>query len=67
MEFTRKIMADGIRDAGPGWQPEGRFVQTREELLAYDYTEMNRLLSAFLDRMMRAYGQDASGQQPESR
>ena len=67
MEFTQKIMADGIRDAGPGWQPKGRFVQTREELLTYDYAEMNRLLSAFLDRMMEAYGQDASGQQPESR
>ena len=33
----------------------GRFVQTEEQLLAFDYSEMNALLSSFLDAMVEEY------------
>ena len=57
MEFTQDIIAAGIEDAGGKIRESGRFVQSAEELRAYDYTEMNRLLSSFLDAMMEDYRQ----------
>ena len=55
MEFTREIIAAGIEDVGGTIRRRGRFIQTAEALLAYDYTGMNRLLSAFLDAMAADY------------
>ena len=52
MEFDRQIIRDGLADVGGEIEAEGRFVQKSEALLAYDYTEMNRLLSTFLDSLM---------------
>ena len=49
MEFTRDIIAEGIKEAGADLKAGGRFVQTDEQLLSCDYTEMNALLSSFLD------------------
>lgn len=60
MEFTHEIMEKGIEDAGEGLEksrrPEDRFVQTIEELLAFDYAEMNALLSGFLDNLVKETG-----------
>ena len=60
MEFTHEIMEKGIEDAGEGLEksrrPEERFVQTIEELLAFDYAEMNALLSGFLDNLVKEAG-----------
>jgi hypothetical protein len=60
MEFTHEIMEKGIEDAGEGLEksrrPEERFVQTIEELLAFDYAEMNALLSGFLDNLVKETG-----------
>ncbi len=55
MEFTHDIMAAGIKDAGGVIKPDGRFVQSTEELLKYDYAEMNQMLSSFLDGLMDEY------------
>ena len=55
MEFTRDIIAAGIEDVGGTIRRRGRFIQSAEALLAYDYTGMNRLLSAFLDAMAADY------------
>ena len=55
MEFTQKIIAAGIEDAGGRLDCSGRFVQTEEQLLAFDYSEMNALLSSFLDAMVEEY------------
>ena len=55
MEFTHEIIAAGIDDAGGRINESGRFVQSADELLAYEYTEMNRLLSTFLDALMEDY------------
>jgi len=55
MEFTHDIVAAGIKDAGGRIMAEGKYVQTAEELLSYDYSGMNRLLSSFLDSMMNDY------------
>lgn len=55
MEFTHDIMKNGIRDAAEDLEKkhneENRFVQSIDELLAFDYTEMNALLSRFLDAL----------------
>ncbi|MBQ7488119.1 MAG: hypothetical protein IJT77_11560 [Clostridia bacterium] len=55
MEFTHEIIAAGLAEAGESIKNGGRFVQSAEDLLTYDYTEMNRMLSAFLDALAGAY------------
>ena len=55
MEFTRSIVAAGLEDAGGHLNCTGRFVQTEEQLLGFDYSGMNALLSGFLDAMTEAY------------
>lgn len=55
MEFTHDIMAAGLRDAGGQIKAKGPFIQSTEELLEYDYTEMNKMLASFLDAMMDDY------------
>lgn len=55
MEFTHQIVARGVEAAGASLTGSGRFEQTAGELLAYDYTEMNRMLSAFLDALVKNY------------
>lgn len=55
MELTHEIVAAGVRDAGRTLNGGGRYVQTAEELLAFDYTEMNALLSSFLDALTARY------------
>ena len=57
MEFTHDIIAKGIQNAKESLirQEAERFVQSKEELLAFDYTEMNRQLSGFLDCMINDY------------
>lgn len=55
MEFNNDIIRAGIQNEGEALDREGRFIQTREQLLAYDYTGMNRLLSGFLDRLVKSY------------
>ena len=61
MEFDREIVAAGLADIGGKLGLSGPCIQTEEELLAYDYTQMNRLLSDFLD----AFAADlAAGAEP---
>ena len=55
MEFTPEIIAAGIEDAGGEIRQQGRFIRSAAELLACDYTGMNRLLSSFLDAMAADY------------
>ena len=59
MEFTHDIVAAGLEDVSGAPKGKGRFVQTAEEMLAYDYTDMNRMLSTFLDAMMQDYAEHA--------
>ena len=55
MELNHKIIAAGVRAAGGKIEQSGRFVQSAEELLAFDYTEMNAMLSTFLDALLEKY------------
>lgn len=55
MEFTHDIILQGIQNAGDSLKSGNRFVQSEEELLAFDYTEMNRQLSGFLDAITGEY------------
>ena len=55
MEFTHDLIAAGIEDCGGEIPAQGPYVQTKAQMLAYDYTEMNRMLSAFLDAMTEDY------------
>ena len=55
MEFTPRIVAAGVRESGESLKRGGKYVQTAEELLAFDYTEMNAMLSGFLDRLAEKY------------
>lgn len=56
MEFTHAIIEAGVREVGERLKNNGgRYVQTPEQLLSFDYTEMNALLSRFLDAMVEDY------------
>lgn len=55
MEFSHEIIAAGLEAIGGKLTLTGRFIQTEEELLAFDYSEMNALLSSFLDAMAAEY------------
>ena len=55
MEFTHEIIAAGLQDVGGDIWETGRFIQKADQLLEYDYTAMNRLLSTFLDAMMAEF------------
>ena len=55
MEFTHDIIVAGLKDVGGEINLGGRFIQKAAELLAYDYTDMNHMLSTFLDAMMEEY------------
>lgn len=55
MELTHEIVAAGVLDSEESLKRGGKYVQTAEELLAFDYTEMNALLSAFLDALAERY------------
>lgn len=55
MEFTHDIIAAGLKEVGGEIKQEGRFIQKADELLAYDYTDMNHMLSMFLDAMTAEY------------
>jgi len=54
MEFTHAIIENLLKNRAEPL-PEGRFIQSESELLAYDYTEMNARLSAFLDALAAKY------------
>lgn len=51
MEFTHDIIVDGMELNRHIIEKGGRFVQSEEELMAFDYSEMNRQLSGFLDAL----------------
>lgn len=55
MEFTHAIVEAGLAACGGSLGAPGRWVQTPEQLLAYDYTEMNQLLASFLDALAKDY------------
>ena len=55
MEFTHSIIAAGLEDIGGKLHCSGRFIQTEEQLLAFDYSGMNAMLSTFLDAIAGAY------------
>ena len=60
MEFTREILEKGLEKAGGTRPAGGRYIWTPEEILAYDYTEVNRLLESFLDRLTEDYRKKAA-------
>ena len=55
MEFTKEIIRQGILHDEKNLEIKGRFIQSKEQLLSFDYTEMNGLLSEFLDKMTSDY------------
>ncbi len=55
MEFTHSIIAAGLEDAGGDLDCSGRFVQTKQQLLDFDYSGMNAMLSEFLDAIAADY------------
>ena len=55
MEFTHEIIAAGLDVIGGRLNRTGRFIQTEEQLFAFDYSEMNAMLSSFLDAMVQEY------------
>ena len=67
LEFTHEIIAEGIRRHGGRLEEQGRFVQSVSELLSYDYTEMNRLLSGFLDALTADYSRQSLRDESEER
>ena len=55
MEFTHEIIMNGLEEYGYDLENKGPYIMTREQMEAYDYTDMNRMLSSFLDALMADY------------
>ena len=55
MEMNHEFVVKALRAYGGTAKFEGPYVQSEEELLNYDYSEMNRLLESFLDRIVEEY------------
>ena len=55
MEFNHEIISHGLENCIEDLSLPGPYIQTKEELLAFDYTEMKRMLSGFLDAMTEDY------------
>ncbi len=62
MEFTREIVAAGLQETAGEPFPAGPFVQSPEQLLAFDWSGMNAMLSGFLDAMVREYRRETAGE-----
>ncbi len=52
MEFTRDIVENLIEDEAEGLKKDGAYIQSAEEILAFDFDTMNRYLYGFLDALM---------------
>jgi hypothetical protein len=46
---------NGLEEYGYDLENKGPYIMTREQMEAYDYTDMNRMLSSFLDALMADY------------
>ena len=55
MEFTHEVIAAMVEAAGESLDDRGRYVQDKEQLFAFDYTEMNSMLVSFLDAIVQDY------------
>ncbi len=67
MEFTPEIIEGGIEQAAPSLKKPGRYIQTAEQLRSYDYTEMNALLSGFLDALVDDWMNEKAGREAGNR
>ncbi len=56
MELNPEIVAAGLEDSAESIKRGGKYVRTPEEILSFDYTVMNGLLSSFLDKLSERYG-----------
>ena len=55
MEFTHGVIAVMAEVEGESLKDPGRYVQNKEQLFAFDYTEMNLMLAGFLDSIVQDY------------
>ena len=55
LEFTKEIVAQGLKKAGDKLKDGGRYVHTPEEILAFDYTGTTVLMCAFMDALVERY------------
>ena len=55
MEFTHEVIAAMVEAAGESLDDRGRYVQDKEQLFEFDYTEMNSMLVSFLDAIVQDY------------
>ena len=53
--MNHEFVVKALRAYGGTAKFEGPYVQSEKELLNYDYSEMNRLLESFLDRIVEEY------------
>ncbi len=55
MEFTHGVIAVMVEEEGESLKDPGRYIQNKEQLFAFDYTEMNSMLASFLDLIVQDY------------
>ncbi len=55
MEFNHDIIAAILENTGGKLRAKEPYVKSQEELLAYDYTDMNLMLDTFLDALTEDY------------
>ena len=55
MEMNQEFIDKAFKAHDATIKFEGPYIQSKEELLNYDYSEMNRLLESFLDNIVEEY------------
>lgn len=56
MEFNHRSLVEGLKASADSWDKlKGPYIQKEEEILSFDTTQMNNLLSSFLDKLIEDY------------
>ena len=55
MEFDRETYLNGIKESSESLDIKGPYIKTKEDILSFDPSEMNELLSSFLNKLTKLY------------
>ena len=55
LEFDRESYLNGIKESSESLDLKGPYIKTKEDILAFDPSRMNELLSSFLNKLIKSY------------
>ena len=55
LEFNRASLINGVKCCTESLNIKGPYIKTKEDILAFDSSKMNELLSSFLNKFVKLY------------